>query len=327
MIVKRPFLIVTLTKRRLLLWVAAFLFLAAGLAMSGEEQKQVAVINVMAGISDDALKQRIELLAKEYDQKPIDAKNDPVWRAIPGLNGLKVDIDATFQKTKSVGGDRIQVVAEQIPPKVHLKDLGAVPIYKANSQKKQIALMINVAWGTEYIPEMLATLEQHNVKATFFLDGSWTKKNPEVAKQISAAGHELGNHAYSHPDMSRMGTSDQLRQITRTNAVIEEATGIKPKLFAPPSGAYADSTVATAYKQGMYTILWSLDTVDWKKPPASTISNRVLSRAENGSMVLMHPTEPTRDALRTIVPSLLKKGYGLVTVSELLDETRPVPSS
>ncbi|ARU62513.1 hypothetical protein CBW65_17250 [Tumebacillus avium] len=324
---KRPFLIVTLTKRRLLLMVAAFLFLAAGLAMSGEEQKQVAVVNVMAGISDDALKQRVELLAKEYDQKPIDAKNDPVWRAIPGLNGLKVDIEATIQKTKAAGGDRIQVVAEQIPPKVHLKDLGALPIYKANSQKKQIALMINVAWGTEYIPEMLATLEKHHVKATFFLDGSWTKKNPEVAKQISAAGHELGNHAYSHPDMSRMGVSDQLRQITRTNAVIEEATGIKPTLFAPPSGAYADSTVATAYKQGMYTILWSLDTVDWKKPPASTIVNRVLSRAENGSMVLMHPTEPTRDALRTIVPSLLKKGYGLVTVSELLDETRPVPSS
>ncbi|TCP58880.1 putative sporulation protein (polysaccharide deacetylase family) [Tumebacillus sp. BK434] len=324
---KRPYLIVTLTKRRLLLCAAAFLFLAGGLVLSGSHEQQVAVVNVMTGVSHDSLKQRIELLAKEYDKQPIDAKNDPVWRAIPGLNGLKVDVDATYEKTKKAGGDRIQVVAEQIPPKVHLKDLGAVPIYKANAQKKQIALMINVAWGTEYIPEMLATLAEHQVKATFFLDGSWTKKNPDVAKQIAAAGHELGNHAYSHPDMSRMGVSDQLRQITRTNEVIEAATGIRPKLFAPPSGAYADSTVSTAYKQGMYTILWSLDTVDWKKPPAATIVNRVLSRAENGSMVLMHPTEPTRNALRTIVPSLVKKGYGLVTVSELLDETRPVPSS
>ncbi|ASS75592.1 hypothetical protein CIG75_11750 [Tumebacillus algifaecis] len=322
---KRPIYFLTLTKRHLLLGMAAFLFLVAGLVIGGQ-QKQLPVVAAMSGMNDDALKKRIELLAKEYDKQPIDAVNDRVWRGIPGLNGLKVDVEATYRKTKAEGGERIAIVAEQLPPKVHLKDLGPVPIYKGNAQKKQMALMINVAWGTEYLPDMLATLAKHQVKATFFLDGSWTKKNPEMAKQIAMAGHELGNHAYSHPDMSRMGVSDQVRQITRTNAVIQEATGISPKLFAPPSGAYADSTVETAHSQGMQTILWTLDTVDWKKPPAATIVDRVTSRAENGALVLMHPTEPTREALRTIVATLTKKGYELVTVSELLDEKRPVPN-
>jgi probable sporulation protein (polysaccharide deacetylase family) len=321
----RPIFFLTLTKRRLLLLVASFLFLVTGLAV-GRAPEQVSVVSVMAGNTDDHLKKRIELLAKEYDAKPIDAKSDPVWRGVPGLNGLKVDVEATYEKTMKEGGNRISIVAGQIPPKVQLKDLGAVPIYRGNPEKKQMALMINVAWGTEYIPEILNILQENKIKATFFLDGSWTKKNEEVARSIAQAGHEIGNHAYSHPDMSKISAADQLRQITRTNSVIEQATGVKPKLFAPPSGAYADSTVEIAYKQDMYTILWTLDTVDWKKPPASTIVNRVLSRAENGALVLMHPTEPTRDALRTIIPNLIKKGYGLVTVSELLDEKRPVPS-
>lgn len=322
---KRTFFFLTLTKRRLLLGTAAFLFLAAGLSIQSEPDR-MSVVAAMAGTQDESLKQRIELLAKQYDAMPIDAKNDRVWRGIPGLNGVQVDVEATYERAKQAGGERIEIIAKQIPPRVHLQDLGPVPIYKGNPEKKQIALMINVAWGTEYLPEMLKILQEQGVKATFFLDGSWTKKNAEAAKKIADAGHEIGNHAYSHPDMSRLSVAEQSSQITRTNAAIEAAIGYKPKLFAPPSGAYGDNTVKTAHQLGMQTILWSLDTVDWKRPSASTIVSRVLSRAENGTLVLMHPTEPTRDALRTIIPSLVKKGYQLVTVTELLDEKRPLPS-
>ncbi|MGB8954711.1 MAG: polysaccharide deacetylase family protein, partial [Tumebacillaceae bacterium] len=233
----------------------------------------------------------------------------------------------TLHHAQGLTGDRIPLVYKQIPPKVSLDDLGALPIYRGNPQKKQMSLMINVAWGTEYLEEILSILDTNNVKATFFLDGSWAAKNGNVAKKIVEKGHEIGNHAYTHPDMAKLGAERTAQEIVRTNDAIQKATGIRPKLFAPPSGSYNDLTVKTAHGQGMRTILWTLDTVDWKRPPAAAILNRIVPKAHNGALVLMHPTEPTVTALRTMIPELGKKGYHLVTVSELLSQERPVPGS
>ncbi|MGZ4121827.1 MAG: polysaccharide deacetylase family protein [Tumebacillaceae bacterium] len=323
---RKPILSFRITRGRLLIAVAICVFLALGLMIQGHPSN-IPVVATMSGHLNSDLRERVELLAKQYDAEPINAKNDRVWKAIPGLNGLKIDVDATVKKSRNNPGETISLVAKQIPPKVSLRDLGPLPIYRGNPKKKQMALMINVAWGTEYIPDILALLKQNNVKATFFLDGSWTKKNPDVAKQIYDAGQEIGNHAYSHPDMSTYGTAAALREITRTNAVIQQATGITPKLFAPPGGAYNTNTLQSAYGQGMHSIMWTIDTLDWRKPPAATIANKVLTKAESGALVLMHPTEPTRDALRTLLPGLLQKGYSLVTVSELLDPTCPLPTT
>jgi len=66
-----------------------------------------------------------------------------------------------------------------------------------------VSFLINVAWGNEYLPDILATLKKQNVKASFFLEGRWVQKNPELAKMIVEAGHEVGNHSYTHPDMSK----------------------------------------------------------------------------------------------------------------------------
>ncbi|KEO82985.1 polysaccharide deacetylase family protein [Tumebacillus flagellatus] len=326
---RKPILSFKLPRGRLIAGAAVALLLAGGLFWKGQPRQSggpLAVVSAMAGHQEKSLQQRVEILAGQYDAEPIDARNDRVWKGIPALNGLKIDVAATVKQNEKNPDGRLQLVAKQIPPKVTLDDLGAVPIYRGNPEKKQMALMINVAWGTEYIEDMLKTLDECGVKATFFLDGSWTADNPSVAKEIVARGHELGNHAYTHPDMSKLGAAAQQSQIARTNQAIQKATGITPRLFAPPSGAYNDTTVKTAHGQKMRTVLWTLDTVDWKKPPAATITSRVLNKAENGAMVLMHPTEPTRDALRTLVQGLQKKGYALVTVSQLLDPERPLPA-
>ncbi|PWK12659.1 polysaccharide deacetylase family protein [Tumebacillus permanentifrigoris] len=328
----KPILTIKLARGRLLAGVATGVLLVGGFFLTGQQgepdaKPTLAVVSAMAGASPSgSLEQRVQLLEKLYNADPIDARNDPVWKGVPELNGLKVDVEATIKQAQKAMDGRIPLVAKQIPPNVTLNDLGAVPIYRGNPEKKQMALMINVAWGTEYIEDLLKTLDEFQVKATFFLDGSWTADHPGVAKQIVVRGHEIGNHAYSHPDMSHLDAGSQRSQITRTNEVIKKATGQTPTLFAPPSGAYNETTVKTAHGQKLRTILWTLDTVDWKKPPASVIEDRVLSRAENGALVLMHPTEPTRDALRTILQGLQKKGYGLVTVSTLLDPVRPLPT-
>jgi peptidoglycan-N-acetylglucosamine deacetylase len=323
---RKPIVALVWTRRRLMLSAAAFLFLVLGLIFHHEPGKSLPAAGLLGAPQDDNIRQRVEELAKQYNTAPIDAKNDRVWKAIPGLNGIEVDVDASVREAQKSGGGRVPLVVKQIPPKVSLDQLGALPIYRGNAQKKQMSLMINVAWGTEYLPDMLNSLEQSGVKATFFLDGSWTSKNGDVAKEILQRGHEIGNHAYTHPDMSNMGADAALREISRTNDAIKRATGQKTKLFAPPGGAYNDATVKVAHGQGMRTILWTLDTIDWRKPPAAAIINRVLPKAENGALVLMHPTAPTREALPALISGLKKKGFQLVTVSELLDTKRPVPT-
>ena len=266
---------------------------------------------------------KIQSYSEQHNSPPIDAKIDPVWKAIPGYNGLEINIEASYKKMKKHGKfDEKKIVFRELPPKVHLEDLDVQPIYRGNPEKPMVAFLINVAWGNEFIPKILAVLEQHQTKATFFFDGSWTKKNPDIAKQIKEAGHEIGNHAYSHPDLQKRSMAETQDELKKTNDVIKQTLGIKPKWFAPPSGSFNETTVQVADQLNMKTILWTVDTVDWKKPAASEMVNRVVSKVENGAMILMHPTEPVAEGIGAMITEIKEKGYQLGTVSELMDEKR-----
>lgn len=286
------------------------------------DNKEVIITSTEAKKKDDLYK-KIQSYSEEHKKEPIDAKIDTVWKAIPGYNGLEVNIEASYKKMKKHGKfDEKKIVYKEISPKVHLEDLDAQPIYRGNPEKPMVAFLINVAWGNEYIPKILEVLEKHQTKATFFLDGSWTKKNPDLAKQIQNAGHEIGNHAYSHPDLQKRSMAATQEELQKTNEVIEQTLGIKPKWFAPPSGSFNETTIQVADHLNMKTILWTVDTVDWKKPAPSEMVNRVVSKIENGAMVLMHPTEPVAEGIESMITDIQDKGYQLGTVSELLDEKR-----
>jgi peptidoglycan-N-acetylglucosamine deacetylase len=271
----------------------------------------------------DSLYQSIIKNASTYEVPPSNAKVDPVWKAIPGYNGLKIDINASYRKMKSKGiFNEEKLVFKQTRPAVHLKDLPPAPIYKGHPDKPMVSLIINVAWGNEYLSKMLATLKRHNVSATFFLEGNWVKKNPDLAKLIVTAGHEVGNHSYTHPDMKQLTASKAREQIVRTNEVIEAATGVKCEWFAPPSGSYSDETVKVASELKMKTVMWTVDTIDWKKPTPEELLDRVLKKINNGSIVLMHPTEATAKSLDRLITLIEKKNLQIGTVTELVDEER-----
>ncbi|MDR4886449.1 polysaccharide deacetylase family protein [Fredinandcohnia sp. QZ13] len=265
----------------------------------------------------------IEKRAFEYSIPAEDAKIDPVWKATPGLNGLEVDIQASYEKMKKNGTfDENKLVYKQISPKVHLEDLPASAIYRGNPNKPIVSFLINVAWGNEYIPDMLETLKKHNVKATFFLEGRWVKENPDLAKMIVDAGHEVGNHSYTHPDMKKLSSDLVREQLIKTNQVIEAATGKKPTLFAPPSGSYRDEVVTIADELGMKTIMWSVDTIDWQRPQPHVLVQRVMGKIHPGAMVLMHPTSPTAQSLERLILSIKQKDLAIDNVSTLLNEER-----
>ncbi|MGE6631453.1 polysaccharide deacetylase family protein [Bacillus sp. NPDC077027] len=278
---------------------------------------------VPASASKDALYKEIESKSSDYEVKAQNAKIDKVWKKIPGLNGRTVDIEKSYeQMKKSATFDEKLLVFQESKPNVHLKDLGAEPIYKGHSDKKMNAFLINVAWGDEYLIVMLDTLKKHQVKATFFLEGKWVKNRSELAKKIVADGHEIGNHSYNHPDMRTLTRERAQEQLMKTNRQIEESLGKKPKWFAPPSGSFKQETVKLAAQQGMETIMWTVDTIDWQKPSPQVLQNRVLGKIHNGAMILMHPTDSTAKSLDALILGIKKRGFELGTVSELLSEKR-----
>ena len=276
-----------------------------------------------AEINKDDLYRKIQMYSDQHEIEPIDAKIDRVWKAIPGYNGLGVNIKASYKKMKANGEfDKNKIVYKEIPPNIHLEDLDSEPIYRGNPQKPMVAFLINVAWGNEYIPGILKVLNEHQTKATFFFDGSWVKKNPDLAKMIKEAGHEIGNHAYSHPDLKQRSVAQTTEELKKTNDVIKATLGITPIWFAPPSGSFNEATIQVADQLDMKTILWTVDTVDWRKPATSEMVRRVVSKVENGSMVLMHPTKPTAEGMERMITDIKAKGLQLGTVSDLISEKR-----
>jgi peptidoglycan-N-acetylglucosamine deacetylase len=272
---------------------------------------------------EDELKNEIEMHSKNYEIPVSDAKIDKVWKAIPGYNGLKVDREASYKNMlKHRKFDENKLVYEQTVPKIHLEDLPAAPIYRGHPEKPMVGLVINVAWGNEFLSNMLETLKRHNVHVTFFLEGKWVQKNPDLARMIVAAGHEIGNHSFSHPDMKILSATKIRDELIHTNKVIKATTEISPKWFAPPSGSYRDETVKIAAEMGMGTILWTVDTIDWQKPSVETLLNRVLGKVHNGAFILMHPTESTAKSLDTLIEKLKEKNLQIGTVTEVLDEKR-----
>ena len=286
-------------------------------------------LSLLSGHSVETSKQENELMliiksaAEKYEIKPQDARIDPIWKAVPGYNGVVVDVNASYQAMKKIGKfDEKQLVFTQVSPKQHLTNLVPAPIYRAHPDKPVVSLLINVAWGNEYLQDMLAVLKKQHVKATFFLEGRWTKNNPELAKMIAEEGHEIGNHSYTHPNMQTLSTQATREELRKTNEVIEAVTGKKIIWFAPPSGSFRDETVKLAAEQGMGTVMWSVDTIDWQKPSPEVLKQRVLSKLHPGAFILMHPTESTAQSLETLIINIKQKELHVVTVSEAVDEKR-----
>jgi probable sporulation protein (polysaccharide deacetylase family) len=278
-------------------------------------------------LNSNSLFQQIKEKAKEYNAPPVNAEINPVWKAIPGYNGIVVNMEQSLKNMKKENRfDEKKLVFKQIKPSIHLADLPAAPIYKGNPEKPMVTMLVNVAWGNEHLPVILSTMKKHGVHSTFFLDGTWVKKNPTLAKMISEEGHEIGNHAYTHPDLKKLTNARITEELKNTNEVIKATIAKTPKWFAPPSGSFRNDVVQIAAEMEMKTILWSVDTVDWRNPNTSDMVDRVLGKVHPGAMILMHPTRPTAEGLEFLIKGIKQKGYSIGTVSELLDEERILPS-
>lgn len=286
------------------------------------------VINDVDAISEvtrteDVLYKEIQDKSPEYSQDPQNAYIDSVWKKTPGRNGAKVNLEESYENMKEEGTFKESLlVYDQTPPEVKLKDLQASPIFRGHPEKDMVSLLFNVSWGEEHIPDILNILNEHNVKATFFIEGKWAQQNSESVKMIDEQGHVVGNHAYNHPDMTRLTEQENTRQIAQTNEIIKAITGKDLKWFAPPSGNHTEQVVQVADALNMETILWTVDTIDWKNPSVSVMINRVINKLHPGATILMHPTPSIVEGLEPLIKNIKENGYRIGTIEKLLNEER-----
>lgn len=195
-----------------------------------------------------------------------------------------------------------------------------LPIYCVDTPDKKIALSFDASWGADKTMSILETLERYDVKANFFAVGFWAEKYSDTLKKLSDSGRmEIGTHSNTHPHMPKLSKSQMELELDSSVKIIEEITGKKPDLFRAPFGDYNDALIETATEKGLYTIQWDVDTLDWKGLKAGEMAARVLKKAKNGSIVLMHNDgEHTVEALPLIIEGLKNKGYYFVTIGELI---------
>ncbi len=195
-----------------------------------------------------------------------------------------------------------------------------LPIYCVETDKKQIAVSFDAAWGNDDTETLINILKEYDVPATFFVVGAWVDKYPESVKQLSDAGHQVQNHSNTHPHMPQLSKEQMRNEIESCNKKIENITGVCPTLLRPPYGDYDNCVIESVEGLNMHTIQWSVDSLDWKdNATAESICSRVTSKVTNGSIVLFHnDAEHTPEALPTILKCLKDQGYEFVFISDLI---------
>ena len=195
-----------------------------------------------------------------------------------------------------------------------------LPIYCVETEKKQIAISFDAAWGNDDTQQLIDILAEYNVPATFFVVGAWVDKYPESVKALSDAGHQIQNHSNTHPYMSKLSKEQIKNEIESCNQKIEAVTGKCPTLLRPPYGDYNNTLIETMTELNMYTIQWDVDSLDWKDSATpESICQRVTSKVKNGSIVLFHnDADHTPAALPNILKQLRDDGYEFVFIEDLI---------
>lgn len=218
-------------------------------------------------------------------------------------------------------------VADTVPavPRTPMPSLtrqhGIVTLTSVQTQRPRVALTFDDGPHPRHTPMLLDILAQHRVKATFYVIGSLVRRYPEIARRIVAEGHEIGNHTWTHPTLSRLGTRSVLREIDRTQQMVWDTVGAVPVTMRPPYGAITRrQSRMLQQERNLPTVVWSVDPEDWRRPGSSVVANRMIRGARPGAIILAHDIHgPTVRAVPAALQGISARGLRFVTMSELLD--------
>ena len=195
--------------------------------------------------------------------------------------------------------------------------------YMGDSSEKNLYLTFDAGYENGYTAGILDVLKKHDVKAAFFLVGNYLKTSPELVKRMVSEGHTVGNHTYSHPDMSAISTEDAFREeLSKLEEEYKSVTGKEMlKYYRPPQGKYSEANLKMAKDLGYRTIFWSLAYVDWyesDQPTKEEAFNKLIPRVHPGAIVLLHSTSKTNaEILDELLIKWENMGYKFKSITEL----------
>ncbi len=197
--------------------------------------------------------------------------------------------------------------------------------YANDTDEKKIYLTFDAGYENGNMPDILNALQKHQVHATFFVVGTLIREKPELIREIAEAGHTVGNHTMTHPDMSGISTKEAfLKQLEDVEALYKQATGKEmTKFYRPPQGIYSTENLKMAKELGYHTFFWSLAYVDWyqdDQPTKEEAFQKLLGRIHPGAIVLLHSTSSTNaEILDELLTKWEEMGYRFETLEELVE--------
>ncbi|MDE7323867.1 MAG: polysaccharide deacetylase family protein [Lachnospiraceae bacterium] len=195
------------------------------------------------------------------------------------------------------------------------------PAVKSNpgndsAEIKRVALTFDDGPHPVYTEKLLDALKERGVTATFFVTGEHAELHPDIIKRIHDEGHLIGNHTYSHIQLTSSNRDKFQRELVQTNEILYDITGDEVQYVRPPYGSW-DKTIET--ELNMFPVLWNIDPLDWCTANASRVANTVLKKVSDNDIILLHDYYDTSvDAAIMVVDALQKQGYDFVTVDKIL---------
>lgn len=199
--------------------------------------------------------------------------------------------------------------------------------YAADTEDKIIYLTFDCGYENGNMPAILDALKKHQVSATFFVVGNFISDQPDLIKRMVTEGHTVGNHTFTHPDMSKISTKEAFsKELSQVEEAYEKITG-EPmtKFYRPPQGIYSISNLKMAQEMGYHTFFWSLAYVDWyqdRQPTHEEAFQKLLGRIHPGAIVLLHSTSKTNaEILDELLTKWEEMGYQFSTLKQLVSES------
>ena len=288
-------------------------FSLSNLFSSPDEAKQKFLSKIkqqlaVKGLSEEKNKEVITTLRDKdmatwkftYDESKFNINIEPM---VSDISSVEVSINDVFKYIEEA----------------YLKgeDLEKYKTYIKKRTRKAVALTFDDGPSPKTTPVALDLLKKYNAKGTFFMVGHAVEGNEDIIKQIVEQGHQVGNHSWDHPVLTKISLEKAKSQINDTTAALKKASGLDVHIMRPPYGAI-NGAIQAAVDQSF--ILWDVDTLDWKNRNTASIMKEV-RKAQPGSIILMHDVHQTTiDALPLILQYLTEQGFEMVTIEELMGD-------
>lgn len=245
-----------------------------------------------------------DIVTSETTEKPIIVSVPGVTSSLSPTAGVRKGP----KKTPAIGQEPGSF--SEVPPE----------IVSGSRSQNRVILTFDGGDGAQSVQAVLAALDKHNIKSTFFLTGTWAERNPQLVKNISSAGHEIFNHTYTHPHLTQLSDEAIVTEFRRTNDLIKQLTGKTTKpYFRAPYGERDSRVLKVVASEGYRSVYWTIDALDWKEDQGITdaeVKTKILNNLKPGTIYLIHLGDNiTGRILDSVITEIKSRGYVIVPLT------------